>query len=171
MDSGELIAIGRILGTYGLNGRVKVFPLTDFPERFFDLSRVIIDKGIQQCEMVVEKVQPYQNRYLFKLRGIDSLEAAKPYKNALIKIPRSETYQLPEGYYYYFELEGLAVYDEEIGFLGYLQEVLETGANEVYVINSEQFGEVLIPAIKDVILNVDLEKKMMKIRLLPGLIE
>ena len=68
---------------------------------------------------MVEKVEPYQNRYLFKLKGVDSPEAAKPYKNALIKIPRSEAYQLPEGYYYYFELEGLAVYDEEIGFLGY----------------------------------------------------
>ena len=78
---------------------------------------------------------------------------------------------MPEGYFYHFQLQGLSVYDVEKGLLGELTDIIETGANDVYVVDSPQYGEILIPAIKDVILAVKLEEKLMEINLLPGLIE
>ncbi|MEN6348453.1 MAG: ribosome maturation factor RimM [Syntrophomonas sp.] len=171
MQKNELISIGRIAGTYGYAGFLKVVPLTDFPERFFELTTVKIQKGDQIREVVIDSVKAYKNGYLFKFQGIDSSEAGREYRNALLMIDENQLYPLPEGYYYYFQLEGMNVFDEEKGFLGKIKEVLETGANDVYVVTSEKYGEILIPALKDVIVEINVEAKEMKVKLLPGLID
>lgn len=170
MDSDELISVGRIAGTYGYAGMVKVMPLTDFPERFKKMTRVKLQTKDEIHEVDIESVKPYKEGYLFKFSGIDSREAAREYQNAYLKIDESQLNPLPEGYYYHFQLQGMDVFDEARGKLGALKEVLETGANDVYVISSPQYGEILIPAIKEVILDVNVQAKTMKVRLLPGLV-
>ena len=171
MKEEDLINIGKIVGTYGYQGMVRIMPLTDFPERFKKLKTVILWKNGKGSKVMVEAARSYKESYLLKLQGIDSMEAAKDYCNALLKIDESQLYPLPADHYYHFQLQGLSVYDEEKGFLGELGEVLETGANDVYVVQSPEYGEILLPAIKDVILEVDLEEKIMRVRLLPGLID
>ncbi len=171
MQENELISIGRISGTHGYHGLVKVNPLTDFPDRFNELQKVILDTGRAQDEFVIETCRKHKQQLLIKFNRIDNLETAKQYYGALIKISEEQLYPLPEGYYYHFQLQGMQVEDIELGGLGELKDILETGANDVYVIKSEQYGEVLIPAIKDVILDVDLELNRMRVKLLPGLIE
>ena len=167
----DLINIGKIVGTYGYQGMVRIIPWTDFRERFKKLKTVILWQNGKGRKVTVETARPHQDVYLLKLQGIDSREAAQDYRNALIKIDESQLYPLPEDYYYHFQLQGLSVYDEEKGLLGELTEVLETGANDVYVVQSPEYGEILLPAIKDVILEVNLEEKIMRVSLLPGLID
>jgi 16S rRNA processing protein RimM len=105
-----------------------------------------------------------------KFQGVDTLEEAASYRNQFISVAADEIYPLPVGSYYHFELIGLRVEDLDRGYLGDIIDILETGANDVYVVKSEDFGEILLPAIKQVILKVDLEHKRMQVRLLPGLV-
>ncbi len=170
MDT-ELISIGRIVGSHGYKGTVKVELLTDFPERFKDLKKVMLCHGKKTVEMTVESSGQYKSLILMKIQGIESKEEAQLYRNALLCVNEDEIYPLPEGCYYHFQLVGLAVYDMEKGYLGVLKEVLETGANDVYVVDSETYGEILIPALKQVILEVDLAAKKMQVKLLDGLLE
>ncbi len=170
MSSDELVSIGKIVATFGYQGQVKVLPLTDFPERFKKLKKIKLAHKGKLEEFVVEETKPHNEVYLIKLQGIDSKEVALEYKNALLQISENETYPLPEGYYYHFQLKGMQVYDDKRGYLGILTDVLETGANDVYVVNGEEFGEILIPAIKQVIKNVDVKSKNMQVELLEGLI-
>jgi len=171
LDTNELISIGRIVGTHGYKGSVKVASLTDFPQRFKELKKVIVSHGKKQAEMEVESSGQYKGMILMKIKGIESKEEAQLYHNALLCVKEAEIYPLPEGWYYHFQLVGLAVYDMEKGYLGVLKEVLETGANDVYVVESEQYGEILIPALKQVVLEVDLNEKKMQVKLLDGLLD
>lgn len=167
----ELVSIGKIVGTFGYKGMVKVVPLTDFPERFKKLDKVKLVHNDKVLDMTVETTRPHNNLFLFKLKGIESKEEAIEYKNAFLKVTEEEIYTLPEGYYYHFQLKGMDVYDGKRGYLGKLIDILETGANDVYVVKSDKYGEVLIPAIKQVINSVDVENKTMQVTLLEGLID
>lgn len=167
----DLINIGRIVGTFSYDGTVKVYPLTDFPERFKKMKQIRVEHNGKIEEFSVELARPHKEMYLLKLKGIDSMEKAEEYKHAAIVIDQEELMPLPEGEYYHFQLEGLQVIDQQRGTLGVLTEVLATGANDVYVVKSPRYGEVLIPVIQDVVLGVDLEAGEMKVRLLPGLVE
>ncbi len=171
MQEKELISVGKITGTHGYRGLVKVSPLTDFPDRFKELKKVILDSGKTKEEVVIETCRKYKQQLLIKFDNINELDSARKYHGALIKITEDQLYPLPEGHYYHFQLQGMLVEDLELGRLGVLKEILETGANDVYVVPSEQYGEILIPAIKDVILEVDLQSNRMQVKLLPGLIE
>lgn len=167
----DLVSIGVIRGAYGLRGEVRVAPLTDFPERFNKMEKVfVVGPGVRTL-MNVENTRTANQTILFKFQGIDSRETAEGMRGRYLMVPENEVYPLPEGSYYYFQLKGLQVYDQELGYLGILQDILETGANDVYSIKSEEYGEILIPAIKEVVLKVDLEKKEMQIKLLPGLLD
>lgn len=167
----ELVSIGKISGTYGYEGIVKVLPLTDFPERFNSITNIKINRHGNIEEFKVEKVKPYNDIFLLKLNGIDNKEQAGDYRGALLMVTEDEVYPLPEGYYYHFQLIGMQVYDTEKGSLGQLKEIIETGANDVYVVRGEKYGEILVPAIKEVILDIDTAQNKMQVKLLPGLIE
>jgi len=167
----ELISVGKIAGTHGYRGSVKVKPLTDFPDRFKKLKKVILDTGRTKEEFTIETCRQNEKQILIKFDNINDLDSARQYHGALIKITEDQLYPLPEGHYYHFQLQGMQVEDLELGRLGELKDILETGANDVYVVQSEEYGEILIPAIKDVILDVDLENARMRVKLLPGLIE
>jgi len=171
VESQELIRIGRIIGTHGYKGTVKVEPLTDFPQRFKNLKKVKLSQANTVCELFVDNCSIHQGRLLMKFIGIDTIEEANKYRNAFLNIAADELYPLPDGYYYHFQLIGMKVYDLEIGYIGELTDILETGANDVYVIKSENHGEVLIPAIKEVIMEVNLNQQTIRVKLLPGLLE
>lgn len=170
MHKSEFISIGKITGTHGYKGLVKVTSFTDFPERFFELEKVIVDDGKKSRECIIEKCTQYKQQFLIKFQNIHNLETAREYLGSLLKITGEQLYPLPEGHYYHFQLTGLQVYDVELGKLGEITEIIETGANDVYVVPSAQYGEILIPAIKDVILDVNLGINQMQVKLLPGLI-
>lgn len=167
----ELVSIGRIVGTHGFRGTLKIMPLTDFPQRFKDLHEINLSQGTKVTRHKVLTCSPYKEMLLMKLEGIDDLETARLYRNALLGVEEQDVFALPPGYYYHFQLVGLAVFDVVKGYLGILREVLETGANDVYVIDSETYGEILIPAIKEVILEIDLIAQKMTVKLLEGLLD
>ena len=167
----ELVTIGKIIGHFGYKGDVKVTPLTDFPQRFEKLKQVMVNKNGQISVAKIEKVKVNHNMLLVKFSGINSKESAQEIRGSLLQIEESELYPLPEGYYYHFQLTGLKVIDVHRGFIGILADILETGANDVYLIKSSEYGEVLIPAIKEVIKIIDLENQSMQVELLPGLID
>jgi len=171
IERDDFISIGRIVGTFSYDGTLKVYPMTDFPERFKKMKRVRLERAGKVQEYPVEWTRPHKELYLLKLQGVDNMEKAGEFKHAQVVIDQDELMPLPEGEYYHFQLEGLKVIDDERGLLGEITEVLGTGANDVYVVKTPQYGEVLIPAIGDVILGVDLAAGEMKVHLLPGLIE
>lgn len=167
----EMISVGEICGTRGLQGELKVQPLTDFPERFKDMKEIWVDCGPRSGYYQIEKYRPYKQLLLFKLAGIDTVEAAASLVKGLLKVNEDEVFPLPEDTYYVFQLLGLKVDDLEKGYLGVVTDVLQTGANDVYVTKGDRYGEVLIPAIKDVVLDIDLPAGRMKVKLLPGLVD
>lgn len=171
MDPENLVSIGKIAGTHGYKGTVKVIPLTDFPERFKNLKQVFLNRNGVVTQVAVESSNHNNQPLLMKLAGIETKEEAQTYRGSLLMVEEKDIFPLPEGVYYHFQLQGLKVYDLERGLLGTLTQILETGANDVYVVDSPRYGEILIPAIHDVIEAVDVDQGEMKVKLLPGLID
>lgn len=171
MNDQDMVAIGEICGTHGYRGEVKVLPLTDFPERFKGMKEILVETRQGNRLLKIESMRQHKQFLLMKLVGIDSKENAMLLNRGVIKVEESDVYPLPEGTYYIFQLVGLAVEDQEKGLLGKLVDVIQTGANDVYVVKGDRFGEVLIPALKEVVLDVNLAEQLMKVKLLPGLID
>jgi len=166
----ETVKVGRIVGTHGYKGTMKVESLTDFPERFKPAQMLMIGQGRNYREIILESCSTYKGLLLMKFKGIDTLEEAAGCRNLFLSIDAEHVYPLPEDHYYHFELIGMRVEDRDRGYLGEISEILETGANDVYVVDSPEYGEILLPAIKKVIVNVDTERRLMQVSLLPGLL-
>jgi 16S rRNA processing protein RimM len=167
----DLVSIGRLAGTFGVRGSLKMVALTDFPERFHSMQRVILNQGGRLQTLTIESVQPHQQQFLIKFEGVDNKEEARLLVNALLQVEEKDVHPLPEGVYYHFQLIGLQVFDRERGLLGEISDILETGANDVYVVQSPRYGEVLLPSTEEVVLDIDLDKGRVDVDLLPGLIE
>ena len=165
----QFLQVGVISSTHGIRGEVKVFPTTDDPARFKKLQKVLLDRGKAQLELELQSVKFFKQFVIAKFKGIDNINDIEMYKGKSLFVPREDAVELKEDEYYIGDLIGMEVFTEE-GRFGVLKDVMETGANEVYVIDSDEHGEVLIPAIKQCILDVDIEGKRMKIRLMEGLI-
>ena len=165
----QFLPVGVISSTHGIRGEVKVFPTTDDPARFKKLKKVLLDTGKEQLELELQSVKFFKQFVIAKFKGIDNINDIEMYKGKSLFVPREDAVELKEDEYYIGDLIGMEVFTEE-GRFGVLKDVMETGANEVYVIDSDEHGEVLIPAIKQCILDVDIEGKRMKIRLMEGLI-
>lgn len=165
----EFLQVGVISSTHGIRGEVKVFPTTDDPARFKKLKNVLLDTGRERLELEVQSVKFFKQFVIVKFRGIDNINDIEKYKGKSLLVPREDAVELGEGEYYIADLMGMEVFTEE-GRFGVLKDVMETGANEVYIIDSDEHGEVLVPAIHDCILDVNIEEKVMKIRLLDGLV-
>lgn len=163
---GELIKIGQVINTHGYKGGLKIYPLTDDPHRFFDLQRVFID----QNQYTVVQVQLHQKFVLLTLQEITDMNEAEKLKNFYVEIPREEVRPLPEGSYYIFELVGLPVY-ENGQMLGTLANVLHTGSNDVYVVQTPEGKEFYLPALKSVITQIDLEAGRIEVKVPPGLLD
>lgn len=170
MESQDLVKVGKIVGTHGYKGTLKVESLTDFPERFKPEQKLKVGLGSAVRELTLEMCGFHRGQLLMKFKEIASMEEAIRYRDNFISVNADELYPLPEGSYYQFQLVGLKVEDLEKGYLGELTDILETGANDVYVVKSDIYGEILIPAIKQVIQEVDLSGQCMRVKLLPGLL-
>lgn len=165
----QFLQVGVISSTHGIRGEVKVFPTTDEPARFKKLKKVLLDMGKERLELEIQSVKFFKQFVIVKFRGIDNINDIEKYKGKSLMVPREDAVQLEEDEYYIADLIGMEVYTDG-GRFGTLKDVMETGANEVYIIDSDEHGEVLVPAIHDCILDVDVEKQTMKIRLMDGLI-
>ena len=170
-DQELLISIGQITTTQGISGEVRVLPLTDFPERFNKLEQVILNQNGELTSWAVESARQHKQFILLKLAGMDDLNQARRFRNALIQVPESELMPLPDGQFYVFQIIGLAVYDEDGAYLGQIKEVLRTGSNDVYQIINEDNKELLVPALREVVKDIDLENQRVIICPLPGLLD
>lgn len=159
--------IGKVLRPHGNRGELKIYPLTTDPERFLKLEEVIMQSGNIDQHFKITSARVQKDIVLLALEGIETIDQAEKYRDWEVQIDRSEVPPLKEGWYY-FELEGLQVYEEDV-LLGTLTEVLETGANDVYVVKGTK-GELCIPALKSVIQNVDVPGRRMDVILPPGLL-
>jgi 16S rRNA processing protein RimM len=170
-DSAEprFIAIGRIIRPHGLRGELAVEVLTDFPERFDTIEALYIGDPQQAEVWTVTASRRHKERVLLTLEGCADRTTAEGLRGLLIQIPIEEAMTLPEDEYYPHELVGLDVLTAEGEDLGRLSEIIFTNANEVYVVTGPR-GQILLPAIADVIERVDLETGQMTVRLIEGLV-
>ncbi|MEW6725700.1 MAG: ribosome maturation factor RimM [Bacillota bacterium] len=169
--SGELIAIGKVVNTQGHRGAVRVLLLTDFPERFLELDSVILVQGERQTVMHVEQASLHKAFAVLKFREIEDMNGAEAVKGAVLKLPREKLVPLPDGRYYIFDIVGLDVFTVDGNLLGKVKDVLQTGANDIYVVAGTDGKEVLIPALKQVVREIDLEGRRMQVDPPEGLLD
>lgn len=165
----NLLEIGQIVNSYGIKGFLKVVPFTDDVRRYEKLKKVYIEKNKSLKEMEIEDVKYHNNLVLLKLKGIDDINCTVEYKNAYIKIERKDAVNLPEDTYFIVDLIGMEVYTDEEVLLGKIVDVFPTGSNDVYVVKDKLGKQTLLPAIGDVIKNVDVINKKMTVHLIEGL--
>lgn len=162
--------IGKITGTHGIKGTMRVFPTTEDPSRFERLKEITVEIRGKQEVFHVQKVAYQKNMILLTVKEINDINVAELYKNGRILIPDAVAIPLEADEYYTRDLYGLRVVTETGEELGELVQIYETGANDVYAVKkAEEKKELLIPAIKDCILQVDLEQGVMTVHLLEGL--
>lgn len=162
---------GVITSTHGIRGEVKVFPTTDDAQYFRELKKVYLDTGKEQIPLEIEHVKFFKQFAILKFKGIDNINDIEKYKGKSLMIDREDASPLGEDEYYIGDMIGMDVYtDDPAEHFGVLRDVLETGANDVYIIDSDRHGEVLVPAIHQCVLRVDTEKNEMHIHLMEGLL-
>ena len=166
----QLLQVGVISSTHGVRGEVKVFPTTDDVKRFKKLKKVILDTGREHLPLEVESVKFFKQFAIVKFKGIDNINDIEKYKGKSLLVDRENAVKLRKDEYFIADMIGLQVYTEDGEAFGTMKDVLETGANDVYINDSIHYGEVLIPAIKQCILNVDIENQKMTIHLMEGLV-
>lgn len=154
----EFLAVGQIINTHGIKGEIKVYPLTDDIKRFRQLKIVYID-GIERnviwCKLQNDKV-------ILKIEGIDSIEQAQAYKNKYIEINRKDAVKLSDGEYFIADIIGCKVFDTNNVELGEVYDIIKTGSNDVYWVKGKT--EVLVPALKDIVLNIDINERQIIIK-------
>jgi 16S rRNA processing protein RimM len=162
----RFLVVGQILGPSGLSGDLRVEPLTDFPDRFEQLAQIHVGEKLRPYP--IESVRVDGRSVVLKLRGVDDANAALALRDTDLSIPIDQAIELPPDSYYWHQIIGLAVWTDDGRLLGHVSEVLRTGSNDVYVVWDDR-RELLLPAIEDVILNVDVSQKRLLIHLLPGI--
>ena len=167
------LKVGKIVNTHSLKGEVKVISSTDFEEeRFKKGSKLLITRGNQLIrEVIVESYRNHKNFLLVKFEGIDSVEEAEKLKNLQIKIDSDEVGELEENEFYFHQIIGCEVFDENDKNLGEIIDILTPGANDVWVIKGENGREILIPYIEDVVKKIDITSKKVNIEVMEGLID
>ena len=161
----QFLEIGQIVNTFGIKGMVKVKAFTDYIERFSELKEVLIDEK----EYKIQEVKYHKNMVLLQLEGITKIEEAEKLKNEYLKIKRENAIPLEEDTYFVVDLIGLNVYSDENEYLGELIDIFNTGSNDIYVVRREGKPQLLLPAIKDVIKQIDIENKKIIVHLIKGL--
>ena len=162
------LAVGRIRRSHGVRGEVLMEIYTDFPERLILHQTVYAGREYKQLKLV--SVRGHKNGLLLGFEGINNPEEASLYRNQIVYVDSYGQPELPQGEYYHYQLIGLQVEDENGYNLGVLTEILQTGANDVYVVKAKGGSEIMLPAIPDVILNVNIAEKTMRVHILPGLV-
>lgn len=166
----EYLKVGVISSTHGVKGEVKVFPTTDDVKRFKKLKSVYMDFKGDRMLVEIESVKFFKQFAILKFKDINNLNDVEVYKGCDLYVERKDAVPLKKDEYYIADLIGMDVFTEDGILFGSLKDVLETGANDVYIVDSREHGEVLLPAIKACILKVDVEEHKMVVQLLEGLI-
>ncbi|HET7036167.1 MAG TPA: ribosome maturation factor RimM [Thermomicrobiaceae bacterium] len=158
----DRLSIGVIVGTQGLQGQVKMQIWSHFPERIPELTEIYLDDEASPRRL--ERAQVSGGIAVLKVQGIDDRNAAEELRGTVVRIPASDAAPLAEDEYFHFQLIGLPVFDEAGTPLGELAEILETGANDVYIVRDRQGRDLLLPALKSVVLDIDLERRRITVR-------
>lgn len=166
----DMFQVGVIASTHGIRGEVKVFPTTDDAKRFKRLKEVILDMGKEQITLEIEGVKFFKQFVILKFKGIDNIDDVQRYRQKSLYVTRQNAVRLGRDEYFIADLMGLKVIDEDEQEIGVLKEVMETGANDVYVIEMTDGKELLLPAIKQCVLQVSVEEGFVKVHVLEGLI-
>lgn len=165
----DLLQVGAIANTHGVRGEVKVFPMTDDVNRFRKLKQVFLDTGKELTELTITQVKFFKNLVILKFKGYDTINDVEKWKGMPLYVTRAQAVKCEKDEYFIADLIGLSVEDEEGEALGELYDVLTTGANDVYVIRKPGCRDLLLPAIKECILKVDLKERRMQVHVLEGL--
>jgi 16S rRNA processing protein RimM len=165
------LQVGVISSTHGVRGEVKVFPTTDDVKRFKRLKEVILDTGKEELVLEIESVKFFKQFVILKFKGFDNINDIEKYKTKSLYVTRANAVRLRKDEYFIADLQGLTVIDEAEQVIGTLRDVMETGANDVYIVDMTDGREVLIPAIKECILNVDIEGGKIQIHIMDGLLD
>ena len=167
----DFLQVGVITATHGIRGEVKVFPTTDDPERFLDLETVYLDTGREKKLLTISSVKFFKQFVILKFKGLDNINDIEKYRQKSLYVTRKNAVRLQRDEYFIADLIGLKVQDEDGTELGTVKDVIETGANDVYEVEMADGRSLLLPAIKQCILNVDVENGMMQVHVLEGLLD
>ncbi len=167
----DLFQVGVISNTHGVRGEVKVFPTTDDAKRFRKLKTVLLQDGRQLRELKIESVRFFKQFVILKFVGINDMDAALLLKGKSLLVNRQDAVRLSKDEYFIADLIGLDVFDEAEKQLGVVTDVLQTGANDVYAVRMTDGRELLLPAIKECILKIDMENHRMCVHVMDGLLE
>lgn len=166
----EYFELGQIVNHFGIKGMVKVNPFTDDISQFEKLKSILLVKDGKLSEVEIEETKYSKNQVLLKLKGIDTVEEAEKYRGCYLKIARSNSKKLPKDTYFIADLLGLTVYTDENILLGKVEDIYNSGANDIYVIKSEDGKQILLPGTKEVIKQIDLEQERITVHIIKGLI-
>lgn len=167
----DMLRVGVIANTHGIHGEIKVFPTTDDMKRFKKLKNVILDTGKENLTLEIETVKFFKQMVILKFKEFNNINEIEKYKGKDLLVTRENAVHLENDEYFIFDIIGALVVTEEGEEIGELTEVLQTGANDVYVINSNNGKELLVPVIRDCVLDVDTQNKKVVIRVMPGLFD
>ena len=165
----QFLQVGVITSPHGVRGEVKVFPTTDDVTRFKKLKEVILEEKRGQRTLAVEQVKFFKNMVILKFKGLDNINDVERFRQAKLLVTRENAVELEEDEYFIADLIGIKVTSDGGEELGIIKDVLQTGANDVYVIAKENTPDLLVPAIHDCVLAVDVEAQTMTVHLLDGL--
>lgn len=166
----EYLEIGQIVNTFGVKGMVKVNPFTDDITRFDKLKKVYICKKASMEEVEIEEVKYHKNMVLLKIKGINDMNQAEKCKGLYLKIHRKDAIKLPKDTYFIADLLGLEVYTDEGVLLGKVDDIYNTGSNDIYVVKDDLGKQILLPGTKKVLKEISLEKEKIVVHLIKGLI-
>ena len=167
----DLLQVGIITSTHGVRGEVKVYPTTDDPRRFRRLKEVVLDTGREKLNLEIEGVKFFKLFVILKFNGLENINDIEKYRQKSLYVTRKNAVRLQRDEYFIADLIGLKVQDEDGTELGTVKDVIETGANDVYEVEMADGRSLLLPAIKQCILNVDVENGMMQVHVLEGLLD
>lgn len=167
----EILQVGIITSTHGVRGEVKVFPTTDDVKRFKKLKNVILDTGREKIELEIEGVKFFKQFAILKFKGIDSINDVEKYRQKSLYVTRDNAVRLSRDEYFIADLIDLRVFDENDEEIGVMTDVMQTGANDVYVIRMNDGRELLLPAIKECVLKVDIDAGFIRIHIMEGLLD
>lgn len=167
----QFLRVGVISSTHGIRGEVKVYPTTDDPERFLELDEVILDTGREHKILEIEGVKFFKNQVILKFKGYDNINDIEKYLKKDLLVDREHAVELGENENFIADLIDMEVVTDEGKVLGTLTDVIETGANDVYAVKTPEGKEILLPAIRDCILNVNVDEKRMTVHVMEGLLD
>lgn len=166
-----MIKLGKIVGTFGIKGELKIYPLTNYKEMFLDFKYLLLANGNEFNKVKIERARIHKNTIIILFEGIKSINEALEFIGKEIYIEEDKLPDLDDEEEYIYRLIGMRVYEENDHFLGTIADVFDNGAHSIYEVKDENGKEILIPVINDTIVSRDFEEGKLVVKLLPGLLD